>query len=43
MKYKTAQWSADAFESIFKHFNEFPTHIITDRGTGITRVNVTIN
>ena len=34
MKRKTAAWSADAFEAIFKHFNEFPTHIITDRGLG---------
>ena len=34
MKRKNAAWSADAFESIFKHFNEFPIHIITDRGLG---------
>ena len=34
MKRKSAQWTADAFEAIFKKFNEFPTHIITDRGLG---------
>ena len=34
MKKKNAAWAADAFESIFKHFDEFPTHIITDRGLG---------
>ena len=35
MKFKNAKWTADAFESIFKHFNEFPLHIITDRGRGL--------
>ena len=34
MKRKNASWTADAFESIFKHFDEFPTHIITDKGLG---------
>ena len=34
MKRKNAQWTADAFESIFKHFDEFPLHVITDRGHG---------
>ena len=34
MKRKNAQWTADAFESIFKKFDEFPLHIITDRGLG---------
>ena len=34
MKRKNAQWTADAFESIFKNFDEFPLHIITDRGLG---------
>ena len=34
MKRKTASWTADAFEAIFKNFDEFPTHIITDRGLG---------
>ena len=34
MKRKNAQWTADAFESIFKQFDEFPLHIITDRGLG---------
>ena len=32
MKKKSAEWSADAFESVFKTFDRFPTHIITDRG-----------
>ena len=32
MKYKTAQWTADAFESIFKTFDKFPVHMVTDRG-----------
>ena len=32
MKFKTAQWTADAFESIFKTFDKFPVHIVTDRG-----------
>ena len=34
MKRKNAQWTADAFESISKKFDEFPLHIITDRGLG---------
>ena len=34
MKRKNAEWTADAFESIFSKFNEFPLHIITDRGLG---------
>ena len=34
MKRKNAQWTADAFEAIFKKFDEFPIHIITDRGLG---------
>ena len=34
MKRKNAQWTADAFEAVFKKFNEFPVHIITDRGLG---------
>ena len=32
MKFKTGQWTADAFESIFKTFDKFPVHIVTDRG-----------
>ena len=32
MKFKTAQWTADAFESIFKTFDKFPVHIVTDGG-----------
>ena len=32
MKYKTAQWTADAFDSIFKTFDKFPVHVVTDRG-----------
>ena len=34
MKKKNAQWAADAFEAIFKNFEEFPIHVITDRGLG---------
>ena len=32
MKQKSAQWTADAFESIFKTFDKFPVHVVTDRG-----------
>ena len=32
MKYKTGQWTADAFESVFKTFDKFPVHLVTDRG-----------
>jgi len=32
MKFKTAQWTADAFDSVFKNFDTLPVHIITDRG-----------
>ena len=32
MKKKSAQWTADAFESVFKQFDQFPVHMITDRG-----------
>ena len=32
MKNKTKEWSVKAFESIFIHLNEFPTHIVTDGG-----------
>jgi len=34
MKEKSATWAADAFEMIFKNFDEFPTHLITDGGLG---------
>ena len=34
MKRKNGQWTADAFEAVFKKFDEFPIHIITDRGLG---------
>ena len=34
MKEKTKQWSVKAFESIFIHLDEFPTHIVTDGGLG---------
>ena len=34
MRDKTMQWSVKAFESIFIHLNEFPTHIVTDGGLG---------
>ena len=36
MKEKTKQWSVKAFESIFIHLDEFPTHIVTDGGLGMT-------
>ena len=32
MKKKSKEWSADAFESIFKHFDTFPINLITDAG-----------
>ena len=32
MKFKTAQWTADAFESIFQTFDKYPVHLVTDRG-----------
>ena len=32
MKEKSAKWSADAFSSIFKTFDEFPKNLITDGG-----------
>ena len=35
MKDKTKQWSVKAFESIFIHLDEFPTHIVTDGGLGM--------
>ena len=35
MKEKSATWTADAFEMIFKNFDEFPTHLITDGGLGM--------
>ena len=38
MKKKNSAWSALAFESIFNNFNEFPTHIITDRGLGKDKI-----
>ena len=34
MKEKSMQWSVKAFESIFIHLDEFPTHIVTDGGLG---------
>ena len=34
MKRKSARWAAGAFEAIFKNFDEFPIHVITDRGLG---------
>ena len=34
MKEKSMQWSVKAFESIFVHLDEFPTHIVTDGGLG---------
>ena len=38
MKDKTMQWSVKAFESIFVHLDEFPTHIVTDGGLGKFRI-----
>ena len=32
MKRKNKEWSADAFESIFKTFDRFPVNIVTDGG-----------
>ena len=32
MKLKNQAWSADAFESIFKKFDQFPVHLVTDGG-----------
>ena len=32
MKFKTAQWTSEAFESVFKTFDKFPVHMVTDRG-----------
>ena len=32
MKRKTKEWAADAFESIFKKFDQFPTMLVTDGG-----------
>ena len=34
MREKTKEWSVKAFESIFHHLDEFPTHIVTDGGLG---------
>ena len=43
MKRKDSQWTADAFDSIFGTFDEFPVHIITDRGLGKTKQNYQID
>ena len=32
MKKKSKEWAADAFESIFKQFDQFPINLITDNG-----------
>ena len=32
MKKKNKEWTADAFESIFKEFDEFPVNLVTDGG-----------
>ena len=37
MKEKSMQWSVKAFESIFIHLDEFPTHLVTDGGLGKCR------
>ena len=43
IKRKDSQWTADAFDSIFGTFDEFPVHIITDRGLGKTKQNYQID
>ena len=40
MKFKTAQWTSEAFESVFKTFDKFPVHIVTDRGLEFYNVQV---
>ena len=40
MKQKTADWTADAFESVFKKFDQFPTHLITDAGLGKSKLRI---
>ena len=32
MKRKSKEWTSDAFESIFKNFDQFPVHLVTDGG-----------
>jgi len=32
MKRKTSEYTAQAFESVFRDFDQFPIHIVTDRG-----------
>ena len=34
MKEKSATWTSDAFETIFKTLDDFPSHLITDGGLG---------
>ena len=40
MKFKTAQWTSEAFESVFKTFDKFPVHMVTDRGLEFYNVQV---
>ena len=40
MKHKNGPTTAAAFESIFDSVNEFPTHLITDKGTEFTNWQV---
>lgn len=40
MKRKTKEWSADAFESIFKNFDRFPVNLVTDGGKEFFNSNV---
>ena len=42
MKRKNAQWTADAFETIFKNFDEFPLHMVTDRGLGMSMFTILV-
>ena len=32
MKRKTSEYTAQAFESVFRDFDQFPIHMVTDRG-----------
>ena len=40
MKQKSKEWTADAFESIFKEFDTFPINLITDGGLEFFNSNV---
>ena len=40
MKKKNKEWTADAFENIFKNFDSFPINLITDSGLEFFNANV---